>query len=410
MFFSRLRLRISHTAFCIGFCAGLFAICNAITFDHVARWFRVGEVLDLSALLAYLLAALCIFTAFFTLLAHRWTIKPLAILLTACSATVTYFIAKYGVAIDSSMIRNAIHTDAVEVGQLLSVQMIPFVGLLMILPACFILLADITFAGSARYLLGSLKVIGIAIVVALGSLYAEYHAIFRAGNVSNKYIVYQLVPVNFISGSISVASKALRPYLRRQQKEIAFPARVTAPGNLVVVLAVGESSRRKNFSLYGYGRRETNPRLEGNRRPASAGRRGHARLHPVRLAEDLREAGHQADHRRVARRRADGLLRELHAVRQLRRGRRDRGRQLRARQEMLRRGRVAAAREGTSPATSRATASWCCTSAAAATGRSTRTGTRLNSSNSSRCAPTRTWPTGARSKSCTTRTTTPSCT
>ena len=262
MFFSRLRLRISHTAFCIGFCAGLFAICNAITFDHVARWFRVGEVLDLSALLAYLLAALCIFIAFFTLLAHRWTIKPLAILLTACSATVTYFIAKYGVAIDSSMIRNAIHTDVVEVGQLLSVQMIPYVGLLMLLPACFILMADITFAGSARYLLGSLKLIGIAVVVALGSLYAEYHAIFRAGNVSNKYIVYQLVPVNFISGSISVASKALRPYLRRQQKEIAFPAHVTAPGNLVVVLAVGESSRRKNFSLYGYSRRETNPRLK----------------------------------------------------------------------------------------------------------------------------------------------------
>ncbi|MES1263068.1 MAG: sulfatase-like hydrolase/transferase, partial [Peristeroidobacter soli] len=159
------------------------------------------------------------------------------------------------------MIRNAVHTDAVEVGQLMSVRMIPYVALLMGLPTLVILLADIEFAGSGRYLLGSLKVIGVAIVIALGSLYAEYSAIFRAGNVSNKYIVYSLVPVNFISGSISVASKALRPYLRREQKEIPFTARVTEPGNLVVVLAVGESSRRKNFSVYGYDRRDTNPAL-----------------------------------------------------------------------------------------------------------------------------------------------------
>jgi lipid A ethanolaminephosphotransferase len=262
MAFSRLRFRISHTAFCVGFVAVLYVTCNALNFERIARWFRVGDVLDVSALLAYSLAGLCLFLAFFTLLAHRWTIKPLAILLTVCSAAVTYFISKYGVAVDSSMIRNAAHTDVVEVGQLLSAQMIPYVALLMVLPVAVILLADISFEGRGRYLLGSLKVFGIALVVALGSLYAEYHAIFRAGNVSNKYIVYSLVPVNFISGSINVASKAMRPYLRRQQQEIPFQARVTEPGDLVVVLAVGESSRRKNFGVYGYDRRNTNPALE----------------------------------------------------------------------------------------------------------------------------------------------------
>jgi lipid A ethanolaminephosphotransferase len=259
---SRLRFRISHTAFCIAFAVVLFVICNTLNFERIARWFRVGEVLDVSALLAYLVAALCLFTAFFTLLAHRWTTKPLAILLTVCSAAVTYFISKYGVAIDSSMIRNAVHTDAIEVGQLMSAQMIPYVALLMVLPVAVILLADISFEGSGRYLLGSLKVFGITLLVALGALYAEYPAIFRAGNVSHKYIVYSLVPVNFISGSISVASKALRPYLRRQQQDIPLSARVTEPGDLVVVLAVGESSRRKNFSVYGYERRNTNPSLE----------------------------------------------------------------------------------------------------------------------------------------------------
>lgn len=258
---SRLRFQISHTAFAVAFSLALYVICNARNLDKLAQWFRQGDALDYSALAAYLLAGFCLFTLVFTLLAHRWTIKPVAIVLTIVSGAVTYFIAKYGVAIDSSMIRNAVHTDAVEVVQLLSPQMIPYVAFLMLVPILIIALAEITFRPRGRYLLGSLKVIGITLFVALACLYAQYSAIFRAGNVSNKYIVYSLVPINIISGSVNAASKALRPYLQTQQKDIAIAARVAVPDNLVVVLAVGESSRRKNFSLYGYGRRNTNPVL-----------------------------------------------------------------------------------------------------------------------------------------------------
>jgi lipid A ethanolaminephosphotransferase len=43
---------------------------------------------------------------------------------------------------------------------------------------------------------------------------------------------------------------------------VAIAGSVTEPGDLVVVLAIGESSRRANFSLYGYERRETNPVLK----------------------------------------------------------------------------------------------------------------------------------------------------
>jgi glucan phosphoethanolaminetransferase (alkaline phosphatase superfamily) len=47
-----------------------------------------------------------------------------------------------------------------------------------------------------------------------------------------------------------VASKSLRPWLRRDAKAIENNRHVSAPGDLVVVLAIGESSRKKNFSLY----------------------------------------------------------------------------------------------------------------------------------------------------------------
>jgi len=258
---SRLRFQTSHLRFCLGFSLALYTICNAINFDKLSKWFRHGDGLDYLALSAYLLAGLCLFTAFFTLLAHRRTIKPLAIALTITSTAGTYFIAKYGVAIDTSMVQNTVHTDVTEVGQLLSLQMIPYVVFLLALPVVIIWSADITFQPHGRYLFGSLQLIAVAFGIALACLYLQYSAILRAGNVSNKYIVYSLVPLNIISSSINATSKALKPYLlNRKEREVA--ARVESPGNLVVVLAVGESSRRKNFSLYGYERRKTNPVLE----------------------------------------------------------------------------------------------------------------------------------------------------
>jgi len=257
----KLRFQISHVRFAIVFPVLLYAICNAVNLERLARWFRHGDRLDYWGLSAYLLAGLCLFVLIFTLLAHRLTVKPFAILLTILSATATYFIAKYGVAIDSSMILNAVHTDSTEVRQLLSLQMLPYGVILVVLPAWLILSADITFALS-RYFLGSLKVMGVALCVALLSLYAEYSAIFQAGNVSKKYIVYSLVPINIISGSFSAVTNPLKPYLRKSQQNIAISARVAAPGNLVVVLAIGEASRKKNFGVYGYERRNTTPVLQ----------------------------------------------------------------------------------------------------------------------------------------------------
>jgi lipid A ethanolaminephosphotransferase len=257
-----LRFQVSHLRFSLGYSVLLYGVCNTLNLDKLSKWFRHGDGLDSVALAAYLVAGLCLFTAFFTLLAHRRTIKPLAILLTIASAAGSYFIAKYGVAIDTSMVQNTVHTDVTEIGQLLSLQMVPYLLFLIVLPVLIIRSADITFQPRGRYLFGSLQLIAGAFGIAVACLYLQYSAILRAGNVSNKYIVYSLVPINIISGSINAAAKSIKPYFKRSGQDVAIAARVTVPDNLVVVLAVGESSRRKNFSVYGYERRNTNPVLQ----------------------------------------------------------------------------------------------------------------------------------------------------
>ncbi len=256
------RFQLSHTRFSVVFPAFLFGACNLLNIDKLAKWFYVQERMNYTALSAYLIAGLCLFIAFFTLLAHRRTIKPLAILLLILSAAAAYFISKYNVAVDSSMVLNTIHTDATEVGQLLSFQMVPYVLFLVVVPALFIMPLGITFRAAGWYLLDSLMLIAIALLVAIAALYSNYNAIHRAGNVSGKYILYSLVPVNVISSSINVASKALKPYLMPRRSGPEITGRVTSPADLVVILAIGESSRQKSFSLYGYERRNTNPALQ----------------------------------------------------------------------------------------------------------------------------------------------------
>ncbi|NGY05582.1 phosphoethanolamine transferase [Solimonas terrae] len=255
------KYNISHAAFCVVYPATLYVGCNAINIDKIARWFPARSGVDYLPLAAYLLAGLCLFTAFFTLLAHRWTIKPVAIVLTVASAVATYFIAKYNVAIDSSMVQNVWHTDRTEVGQLLSPQMIPYAVFLVFVPVLIVLRADIGFPSSGRYLIASLMIVGISLPLATACLYLNRNPIQRAGNVSRKYIVYSLVPVNVVSGAIGAAGKALAPYLSFHRAPPTFSATVASPGNLVVVLAIGESSRQKNFGIYGYQRNDTTPTL-----------------------------------------------------------------------------------------------------------------------------------------------------
>lgn len=255
------KLQASHATFAVLFPALLYAACNAVNIGILAQWFQERDGLNYAALAAHLIVGLCLLIVFFTLLAHRWTIKPLAILLLALSAPVTYFIAKYNVAVDTSMVLNAMHTDPTEIGQLLSLQMAPYAVFLIVLPALIVGAVQVRFEPPARYLLASSKIIAAALLIAFSCLYWQYNSILRAANVSKKYTVYSLVPINVIAGTLNVLSKQLRPYLAPRRAQLAISGRVTDPDDLVVVLAIGESSRRKNFGIYGYDRRNTTPVL-----------------------------------------------------------------------------------------------------------------------------------------------------
>lgn len=255
------KFQLSHTSFSLVFTAALYILCNAINFDKIEKWFQVPGGVDYAALMAYMFVGWVLFLVTFLLFAHRWTIKPVAFIFIVFSAVATYFIDKYNVAIDRTMVENVFHTDPTEVSGLLTIYMLPYALLFILLPAWLLSRVDIHFAKPAVYLSKSLLTLVLSLSIGTGLAYSQYDSIHRAGNVSEKYIIHMLVPVNFVRSIASVAQRSVSAHMRKNSIPTQITGQLESEQDLLVVLAIGETSRQKNFSLYGYEHNNTTPLL-----------------------------------------------------------------------------------------------------------------------------------------------------
>jgi len=259
MKFLRPRLELSHIAFVLLFSSTLFLSGNLLNFDKFSRWFQVGNHLDLAGIAALLTTGLCLSVVVFALLLHPFIAKPVAAVFAAVSTTCVYFIAKYDVAIDRSMFMNALNTDPSEVHSLVSIHMLPYALGLGGLYAVLIFGTRIRFG--PRYFLRSIRLIGVMLIISVSLVYAQFNGISRAVNISQKYVVHSMVPINIVQSLGSAAQHGLQPYFRPLAQQNDVSGVLAQQEDLVVVLAVGETSRQKSFGLYGYTGNETTPRL-----------------------------------------------------------------------------------------------------------------------------------------------------
>jgi lipid A ethanolaminephosphotransferase len=255
------KISISHIWFCLLFPTITYIVANALTIDKIANWFVVGENIEMLGLLAYLFFALCFYIAFFIIFAHKWIIKPVASIFIIFNAASSYFIYKYGVAIDTTMLMNVFYTDTGESLGLLSLSMLPYLIFLIILPLFILWRIDITFYKPFKHLLGSLSLLAVVLVVGIVALYWQFNSIHKAGNMSGKDIAHQLTPINYIISIGGAAQEHIEKLSKTSQKDIKVTGKVVVKKDVVVVLALGESTRQKNMTLYGYRRVNTNPLL-----------------------------------------------------------------------------------------------------------------------------------------------------
>lgn len=199
-----------------------------------------------------------------TIFALPYVLKPVIVAVILLTAGVGYFMREYGVVIDVNMIRNAVETDAREVGDLINGSFFFTFVCLGVVPAVAIALVPIDWppprVAVARNFRRGFIAAGIVAVLGMG-FFATLSSFMR----ENKHLLLALAPGNAISAT---ARYVLDDGVGKPKvlKKIALDARRGAYGRsgsrpAVVVLVIGETARADRFSLNGYAR-NTNPELQ----------------------------------------------------------------------------------------------------------------------------------------------------
>ena len=253
--------KTTATKFTFIFSSLIYIIYNTILSGKMIPFFTTHNITDYVGLIGYYFIGLFLTIALFSILAHRYLIKGFAIFIIIASAASTYVILKFNVAIDRSMIMNIWYTNTSESLTLFTPSMIPLAIVFILLPIYLVIKTKIVFDGFFKHLIKSIATFVLTIALGLGIAYADFDPIHLAGNRSEKYIVYQLVPVNFLVEGGSAIKHAIKDRIKFKAKKIPITGKRVKDDNLIVVLAIGEAARQLNFNLYGYKRVETNPNL-----------------------------------------------------------------------------------------------------------------------------------------------------
>lgn len=197
------------------------------------------------------------------LVANRWTVKPLLLLLTLVTASAGYYMTAYGVYLDPSMIRNVLRTNVAEAHELMgprwALHMLVYAGLpLGLLWRVRLVNRPALRATGVR--LGVLLLSAGVLVAAVMSVFQPLASLMR----NRKEVRYLITPANLLwsVGSIAVADAkgAVQPRQPIGLDAAPGPSWAARQKPLVVVMVIGETARAANWGLNGYGR-QTTPQL-----------------------------------------------------------------------------------------------------------------------------------------------------
>lgn len=244
---------------------------TAIWLGTVSNWFLWKALLALpemaslrGALFVLAFAGLVsgVLAALLSLVAWRFSIKPVAALFLISAAAGAHFMGTYGVVIDDTMITNVLQTDVREARDLLSLRMLVTLLLLAGPPLLWLWRTPVKPLTVGRQLIGTMLGVAGGLILASALTLASF-ADLAATMRNHKSLRYLINPLNSYYALGVVAFKAnAKPAgppqaIGMDAKLIDQPERVKPP---LLLLVVGETARAMNFSLNGY-MRNTNPEL-----------------------------------------------------------------------------------------------------------------------------------------------------
>ncbi len=212
-------------------------------------------------ILSFFVIIFALINLLLTLVSFKPLLKAVAILMLITSAFAAYFMDNYAIMIDKGMIRNTLATNVHEAGELFSYKLFLTVFLLGVLPAWWIIKANINHPPFFKGLLQKTVVSLISIMIIAGTLYANYQELsFFSRN--NRELRHLINPTNYILSLKSIIKAKIGEGII-VVKTIENDAKKILRGqkkSSLIILVLGETARAMNFSLNGYGR-HTNPLL-----------------------------------------------------------------------------------------------------------------------------------------------------
>lgn len=219
-----------------------------------STWVFAGAMLLLLASLHLLLLLLVL---------HRRIARPLLSVLIVATAFASYYMQRFGVFLDPSMLRNVLRTDVAEASELLGFGMLPH--LLVYAAPPLLLLWRVRVA--KRSLSRALAVRAVTLIGTTGLLVGSVLLVFQDFSAlmrNQTDLRYLITPANYLYSSARVlvsdtrhAGKP-REVVGADARRAASWAARTRPA--LFILAVGETARAANWGLNGY-TRQTTPEL-----------------------------------------------------------------------------------------------------------------------------------------------------
>jgi lipid A ethanolaminephosphotransferase len=224
------------------------------SFDDPSAWgFAAAMVLLVLALHVFLLA----------LVANRWTLKPLLVVLIITTAFASWFMQAFGVYLDPTMVRNTLRTDPAEAGELISAALLLHVLIYAGLPLLLLWRVRIINRPWRRALamrLGLLLLAAAAMVASVMAVFQPFSSLMR----NHKEIRYLITPANYAwslgSTLVAEARGAAKPRQAVGLDAQPGPSWAGRSKPKVVVMVIGETARAANWGLNGYAR-QTTPQL-----------------------------------------------------------------------------------------------------------------------------------------------------
>ena len=239
------------------------------TVCNVALWRTLARLPDLSsgqAVIVSVALALVIGLAtagLFSLLAWRWTLKPVIMLFCASAAFGAYFMLAYGIVIDKTMMVNTLQTDLRETRDLLNWRLLATVLVLAGLPCVLLWRQHIRLQSPTRQAVSNLAALlaTCALLVVVMVLFFQSIASVMRNYPQVRYLI------NPLNSFYALGSMAARPFQRDESailplgQDARLGASYTAQARPpLLLLVLGETGRSGNFAVNGYGR-PTTPEL-----------------------------------------------------------------------------------------------------------------------------------------------------